>query len=215
MTGTELVLLHKVGAPLAKEGLSRFLHAYAERAEDILCARIAKGKLYEIADSKFASALFKYLRLGLEGTARVNLDLLAQVIAGAGDLDQRTFHLSDFRRWSKVLAELTREEIIVLGRTAAVLRELEADQGESSHRAHRLEKRLINDLVGPNRPFALPGQVRATLSALQRFGLFLQVSLFGSNPQDPSPLFDELIRLVNFDDAMTRYGTQDEADDEG
>jgi len=48
-----------------------------------------------------------------KGTARRNLRLMAQVIAGLKR--NRAFEFDNFQRWATVLETLTRDEILVLG----------------------------------------------------------------------------------------------------
>lgn len=60
-----------------------------------------------------------------EGAARENLILLAQIIAGLKK--RRAFDPDNFRRWCKIVEQLTRDELLVIGFACRTEKETRAD----------------------------------------------------------------------------------------
>lgn len=84
-------------------------------ARDVLLGEIRRGgKLLEFHDADEAAAItYRYMRAAEEGTARLNLRLLARVIVGSAE--GPGLYADEFLRWADILAGLRREEVIVLG----------------------------------------------------------------------------------------------------
>ena len=72
------------GSALA-EGLKALLDARASKSRTLLLEEVRKGNktLESAADAdEFIAIIYRYARSGQEGTARLNLRLMAKVIAG-------------------------------------------------------------------------------------------------------------------------------------
>ncbi len=82
-------------------------------ALEILLREIRGGNFENIDNNEIVSILHRYLRDASEGTARNNLLLLAKVINGMAV--RKEISAPDFLRYSKVLNDLTEEEIFCIG----------------------------------------------------------------------------------------------------
>lgn len=69
---------------------------------------------FEQADAEpLIGIMMRYRRAAEEGSARDNLRLLAQIIAGLKK--HRSLQLDSFARWSRILEEMTRDQLLVAG----------------------------------------------------------------------------------------------------
>ncbi len=82
-------------------------------ALEILLSEIRKGKFQKVNEFEAVSIIERYLRDAMEGTARNNLKLMAQVIRGMSASD--SLQASLFFRYASILASLSTDEIQVLG----------------------------------------------------------------------------------------------------
>jgi hypothetical protein len=110
----ELTGLH--GGSVAGLAIGRYFRRRAEQARDILFEELRHAN---IGDAQVASeddkiaVIVRYLRAAREGAARLNLRLLAKVIAGQIQLG----HLvaDEFLQYAEALASLSRDEIVIIG----------------------------------------------------------------------------------------------------
>ena len=87
----------------------------AERARDILLDELSRGeKTVSVPEVEEAAAvLLRYGRAAQEGAARLNLRLMAKVIAG--QVHQQALYADEFLRHADIIAGLRREEVTLLG----------------------------------------------------------------------------------------------------
>ena len=101
------------GGAFLEDVTKRLIDRRIKQAREILLEEIRRGEKHisQAGDEdEFAAILFRYQRAAIEGTARLNLRLLAAVAAGQG---ARTgFAADEFLAWADVLATLRREELI-------------------------------------------------------------------------------------------------------
>ncbi len=94
--------------------ISRITQRRAEAAREILLSEMALGRaLIEPNEDEAVAVTLRYMRAAQEGTARLNLRLLAGVIAGK--ISGGGLYADEFLRWADILAGLKREEVITLG----------------------------------------------------------------------------------------------------
>lgn len=98
----------------AKSVLRRRYEQRAHEAQQILLEELRAGRAMPsgIPLEEPAAIMYRYARAVHEGVGRVNLRLLAAVLAG--QLAQGAVYADEFYRWADVLAGLTTEEIVVL-----------------------------------------------------------------------------------------------------
>jgi len=198
--GTGLAVMSK-GVPALKAAYEHIMERRRKKAVQIIQRRMRQGKQWAVSEDETATLLIGYLKAAEEGAAAENLDLLAQVIASAQQ--EPTLVTARFRRWRQVLADMSREEILVLGRYIVGV----MDNRNEPPPRNRLDgsvgvMRAVADLVGPGLPLRQKDEVMAYLSALQRTGIIVQSGDVGGGQMAPSPALDEIVRIVNFDEAI-------------
>jgi hypothetical protein len=193
------------GGALLEDVTKRLIDRRIAQAREILLEEIRRGEKHISqagADDEFAAILFRYQRAAIEGTARLNLRLLAAVAAGQG---ARTgFAADEFLAWADVLATLRREELIVV----AALWRIERGQATkvmgpsavSDPIWTQLEAKLIPD------PFLTPEEVTAAASACTRTGLVATIG--GTWDQavtfTTTPRLTKLLELAPIEDVLGR-----------
>lgn len=94
--------------------ISKITQRRAEAAREILLSELALGRaLVEPDEEEAVAVTLRYMRAAQEGAARLNLRLLAGVIAGK--MSGGGLYADDFLRWADILAGLKREEVVTLG----------------------------------------------------------------------------------------------------
>jgi hypothetical protein len=68
--------------------------------------------------------IYRFSKAAADGAARENLRLLAQVIAGLKR--NKALEPDKFRKWANILEQLTRDELMVIGKALAVRRKMVA-----------------------------------------------------------------------------------------
>jgi len=156
---------------LIGSALERTISKRAETARDIIIQEIAEGRrLKNDTDEidEFVAILYRYLRAAQEGTARLNLRLMARVINS--QLEREGLYASEFLRYAEIISSLTREEVILIGTR---YRERE-NYRRSRNQEHWSDAKTINGIVATSlvpRLFKDEGELTATTTALQRTGM--------------------------------------------
>jgi len=190
------------------KGLSSYLRTYQEararEAAETLRKAMARGKVYRITDDKAAAALFAYMRAAEEGAARLNLEMIAEAFANSAQ--EATFAPDEFRRHTRMLADLSREEIVVI---AALIKANRGAHGLSFPQARKhIRDELENELVGSGKFFATVRHVTQHLTALQRTGLIIYEEVYGGQAYMPTSLLVQIERLIDFDRASVEAAKQ-------
>jgi hypothetical protein len=133
--------------------------------------------------------ILRFAKAVAEGAARENLRLLAQVIAGLKK--NRALDGDQFRRWAAILEQLTRDELIVLGRAFAVRKKIEAAKSPNTF-WQDLQVELQNGGYEPS-------VIRALCASLSRTGILLPLSGFGSITYMDTPWLMELGELADLE----------------
>jgi len=190
----------KTGVPAFKQALQALLAERHKIARDVLLKRIRKGEPWAVAEDQMAGMLLTFFRAAEEGAARENLDLLAQVIARAEQ--EPTFAPVEFKRWHRVLSEMNRDEILVLGRYLFGIQQAKGTTDEANQLGLAGEQQSVKDLVGKDKPFRDAREVRSCLTALQRTGIVMNNGGLDGGTITPMPGLFDLARLVKFGDAL-------------
>lgn len=190
---------------VAKRVLRQRYEQRANEAQQILIEELSAGRALpsDIPLEEPAAMMYRYARAVHEGVGRVNLRLLAAVLAG--QLAHGAVYADEFYRWADVLAGLTTEEIVVL---AGYLRRIPEDLRAT--RLVELGAEVYRDIYGAETDRW--GEFEATRGALLRTGLLaISVSggaigggtnvLFG-----PTSRLQELGRLVEMHQVLQRSG---------
>jgi hypothetical protein len=211
------------GGSVAGAVIGRYFRRRGEQARDILFEELRRAN---ISDAQAASeddaiaVIVRYLRAAREGTARLNLRLLAKVIVG--QVGSGRLVADEFLQYAEALASLSREEIMVIGtmyRMWAAHQALAAtDPGAAieryGERYGRLWSLTLHELTqkGMSEELVITGAAKA-----QRTGLIYGLSLppGTSEVQNDffyrvSPLLAELGKTVDFEDAFRREARERE-----
>ncbi len=179
----------------------QLLHRRAERARDILLDEIRRGERTLSAPEvdEAVAVLLRYGRAGQEGAARLNLRLMAKVIAGQAE--RRSLYADEFLRYADILAGLRREEIVLLGTVHRHWHAAEVRSLEHGRRQQTARDRARSELVPT--PFQEDGDFYAAAEAVTRTAL-----LRTADAEDdymlfqPTRLLDELCSLAPFEAAV-------------
>ena len=188
--------------------IAGYLKRKADAARDILLEEIQTGETLPpqgASSDDTVAVIFRYLRAANEGAARVNLRLLAKAIVG--NLRTGSLVADEFQLYADALANLSRDEIIVIG---ALWRQREAPE-------------QFQQTTPEARPYGWPvvvaslegsgwkaGRAQDAATRAQRSGLVIASvhSGFGSATISfaPSTMMEELAKTVDFEDALRAEG---------
>lgn len=147
---------------------------------------------FEAADAEpLIGIMMRFRRAAEEGAARDNLRLLAQIIAGLKK--HRALEFDSFARWSRVLEEMTRDQLLVAG--AAFVHDRE---GLAPPPPDDDSMTFWPSFVGAmrERGFDEP-QLRLHCAALAVHGLLSAASGWGALVYEPTPWLRELGLLAD------------------
>lgn len=166
-----------------------------EQARQIILKRLKAGQSWAISQDQGAAALFAYLRAAEEGAARRNLELIAEVLTNAaveGDFDS-----NEFRRHTRHLAELSREEAIALG----VM--MKSDVLLDDRKKNPWQP-LCDYAVNVTSVFADAEHFSGVLAGLMRTGYVRPLSLYGAMGFGTTREMVRLARLVDIEDVVRK-----------
>ncbi len=138
--------------------------------------------------------ILRFTKAVFEGAARENLILLAQVVAGMKK--HRALDPDRFRRWSKVIEGLTRDELLVLGFACQTNKDVNAREdpdGFNSKLREKIKKAGFEE-----------GEVEALLTSVGSTGLLSSASAWGGLAFQPTPWLTELGELADLEAAVSR-----------
>ncbi len=179
--------------------LSELMKKRAEDAREIALDELRRGAvtLREAGEpEEVVAVLHRYLREAREGRARLNLRLMAKIMAGQAY--RGNLVADEFLYYADLVASLRREEVMLV---AAVLKH----DGDMS--------RIAAELVP--QPFASSSDLNAASAAVTRTGLIYNDNeglSTTANRYRPSPLLKRLAQLVRFDDALRQEPAPDRFD---
>ncbi len=183
--------------------LRKLLSWRLEDAQEILIGELqqTRRRLARAGEVDEAAAMvIRYIRASQEGTDRVNLRIMAQVIRG---LSGRPYMLaSDFLRYADAVASLTLEEIRSLATLNAKTVELET-QG-SRDRDSEAWQQAVSALVPSY--FAEEQRLAAVMLAACRTGLVTKTTPFKLGPFAATSLLLELAELASLSRAVAEEG---------
>ena len=196
------------GIPLGNtlaESVTRLIDGRRRKARDILIEELSQGQalIESVAEVDELAAIFlKYIRAAEEGTARLNLRLMAMTIRGM--THKRTLTANRFLYYAGFLATLTREEVTAIATLHKNMRwSLEATLPEEETRG-QARVRTREELV----PAFFPTErhLNSTLQAATRTGLVVGASGWGKLVYETTPLMEEVASLAPFRDALEKEG---------
>lgn len=195
-----------VGVPLGAtvaELIRNEIESRKQIASEILIEEVKRGSAESVDEAAIHEAipmLIRYARAAAEGSARLNLRLLGQVIAG--QVVTRDWTADQFLYHADIVASLRRNEIILLGKLHYHIHNLRTEfGGEANLNLIDVWEQLQGDLV----PEVFPARADmiAAATALSRTGLLILKSGWGTGGQwTTSPLMEELASQISIEAAF-------------
>jgi hypothetical protein len=199
-----------VGAAIASDVLSAFaipggssleiiaagyLRKKRKAAAELLIVEIASGrhgpvKLEEHDIEPFIDMTLRFGKAVSDGAARENLILLAQIIAGLKK--NRSFDADLFRKWSNVLEQRTRDELLVIGLAYRLAKQMPDIEKEATNYNNGLRKAI--EQAGYSQ-----GELEALLTAVASTGLLSSASAWGGLAYQPTSWLTELGTLADLE----------------
>jgi hypothetical protein len=190
-----------VAGSALNEALSRVMHQRAARARNELLVEIQQGirSPHDAGEvDEFVAILYRYMRAAQEGSARLNLRLMARVIKS--QIGGEGLYASEFLRYAELIASLTREEVILIAtrhrvRMAFDRSKQTADWSDTSRVNELVRKELVPTL------FPTELDMFAALTALQRTGLVWPAAATtgGGFVWQDTPLLDRVVGMADFE----------------
>ncbi len=178
------------------------------QSRDIILDEIEQGCFDNMGDDDKVSIMHRYMQAAMNGSARINLRLLAKMMnsIAKGKKQSNTIYANEFNRYASALETLSEEEIHLLASmynyrknarppyTRITARGIEGEndflQNFSKH--YRYENKISEE------------QYISMCSALLRTGLIYPRTYIRETTYDLSPFFDEIVKLVDFQDALKK-----------
>jgi len=200
----ELWVASTAHADLLSPALGRVMSWRLEEAADILDSELKqiKRRLARVGEVEEAAGMvLRYIRAAEEGTALINLRIMAKVIRGLAARSRAK--AASFLRYADAVSALTVDEICVV--TCLLEKTIElAELGLSKDRDNKAWSHMIDDLVP--RMYADQQQVAEILLAASRTGLVTKAAPFKLGPFCTTPLLHDLAELASLQRAITEEG---------
>lgn len=186
--------------------LAKFVDSYAERkrkeAADIFINEVSQGYHGRIDFDEhdldpLIGIVHRFWKAVEDGAARENLRLLAQVIAGLKK-NKALEDVDQFRKWAGILEQLTRDELLVLGKALRVRRDiLNAGTDVANDFWQRLECSLEAARYSKS-------EIGALCASVSRTGLLIPLSGFGALTYMDTPWLENLGKLADLENLSQR-----------
>lgn len=177
-------------------------------SRDILFSEIEQGSFDNIGNDDKVSIMHRYMQSAMNGSARINLRLLAKAINGLarGEKHLKPIYANEFNKYALALETLSEDEIHLLAsmyeyrknarppyvRITSRGIEGENDFLQNFSKHYRYENKISEE------------QYISMCSALLRTGLIYPKTYIRETTYDLSPFFDEIVTLVDFQDALKK-----------
>ncbi len=175
-------------------------------ALDLLLDEIADGKrpAKDVKEAgELLAILHRYLEAARQGTARLNLRLMAKVLRG--QFEREEISAEAFLRHAAILSTLTGEEVVFL---ATLCRHYRQAAGRDSVRVYR---DVVEVLAGGSSERR--DELQALATGVQRTGLvnpIIKPVLGGAGYHvEPSPQLWKLVEFASLEDALRAEGARD------
>jgi hypothetical protein len=188
---------HEVFDVALSDAVRKVLSRRADVAKQLLLEELERGtvQIEEVADKDEAAAMvFEYARAAQHGAARRNLRMLAQVLVSG--LQAPPIYADEFLRWSRILADLSREEIIL----AATLHS--HYEGVPSRVNPKAFAGAQTELVGTGLVFSTEEEMQACATSLTRTGLVVMNSVLGGDAPAPTSRLNALMAIIRIADIL-------------
>ncbi len=189
------------GASTGGAALERLLGRRRRMAQEIFLHELRCGDRHLLGAEdvdEAAAMLFRYLRAAQEGTARLNLRLMAKIMRGL--TAERPIYADQFLRYADLVASLTREEVILVATLYAKAKDLKDRPGRRQEALTLAKGELVP------RVFDSEDRFYAVMAAASRTGLVITGGW--SDQFCTTPLMDDVARFVSFREALQEEGIE-------
>jgi hypothetical protein len=185
------------GNSLSKLG-EAYLQKKRKEAADILIEEIGKGSpepidFTESDADPLIEIVYRFSKAVSDGAARENLRLLAQIIAGLKR--NKALEPDKFRKWANILEQLTRDELMVVGKAIALRRKMVAAGDKPSFD-------FFSILQEEMKAAGYGAEIMSLYASVSRTGRLFPGSAFGALVYRPSAWLDELGQLANVEEIV-------------
>jgi hypothetical protein len=195
IVGDVLSLLQTPGSGFLGKLGDKYLERKQREAAEILIEEIKKRAIepVDFAESDIdplIEIIYRFGKAVADGAARENLRLLAQIIAGLKS--KKALEPDKFRKWCNILEQLTRDELMVIGKAVAIRRKIVAAGPGAQNDfwqqfSAQLEASGYKNVIFP------------LCASVSRTGLLLPVSALAGVVYTWSPWLEELGELVDIE----------------
>jgi hypothetical protein len=186
------VLQIPVGGTLAAIATSVLAKKRRDAAEilirEVTCGRHGAVRFDAHDIDPLIDIILRFSKAVSEGAARENLILLAQIIAGMKK--HRTLEADNFRKWSKIVEHLTKDELLVIG----LAYRLEKERSNSQNNDFNGNLREAIKGAGYSN-----GELEALLTSVGSTGLLSSASAWGGLAYVPTDWLGELGQLADIE----------------
>ena len=197
--------LEMLGVKAAEVTFSCYQNSRVEEAQMQLCRQIANADL-TISDASCQDHIMAVMHMfticALKGTAKRNLHMLGQAIVYGLQTD--ILDPDKFKSIENTVADLSREEVLVLARYYACVKEekssIDLDNSENEAAGSKAWLRIVDEFV-PN-VFSTPEYLSAILGGLMRTGLVRGIPTLGGMSYKFTVLMDEICEFIDMDKAI-------------
>jgi hypothetical protein len=212
---------HLIGVPggsIVEVAISRYFRRRYEITRDILLEELREANISEAqaaSEDDAIGVIVRYLRAARDGTARLNLRLLAKAIAGK--LRSGGLVADEFLQYAEALSSLSRDEIIVLGTMYRYWIVQQASSDNDTYEAGAPNRDPWEmTLVELTERGMTEELVSTVASRAQRSGLLYPMygrvgyaaARYGDLSFFVSPTLIDLGKTVDFEDALLREASQ-------
>lgn len=185
--------------------IRRLFKKRLDAAREILLQEIHAGEkdVWEACEvDEVVAIVYRYMRAAQEGTAQVNLRLLARIIAG--QKAAKALRADDFLYYADIIASLRHEEIIIIGTMHKFYQATKVKP--APHGPKEPQWPMAQRVYGEVRYSLIPSvfssedEFSAICGALTRTGLIIAVNAVGGMIYAPSPFLEKLCSIASFED---------------
>ncbi len=180
----------------------------AEKLRDIIISEIDSGNFSRINEDDRVSLFFRLTQAAMNGSARSNLRLLAQIInsrAKDENINPELFP-SEFNRYASIIETLSLDEIKMLSVLLIAKEDVKGAFTVNVFENAKLQYNKAKEVVSKKKVIS-DDMVELCCSALQRTGLVMKHSAtFGGAVYSTTEIFDEIIKLADFQDCLKKEG---------
>lgn len=182
-------------------------------SRDVLLEEIEKGNFNNVADDDKISILHRYTQAAMNGVARINLRLLAKAINSLikGNGLSKTIYANEFNRYASSLESLSNEEIHLLANMYQYRQNANPPCSRITPNGITFENDFIQNFAKHYKyeHNITDEQYKSMCCALLRTGFLYPVNYVRDTYYALSPVFDEIVELVDFQDAFDKEKKSD------